>query len=106
MIIIALSPTSKSQCFSLALTGGVIKPKKIIQNLIIKIELYDGEVLLFTEEKNIKSIHIKSKSNLQIFETTFLKYYTANFNSKEYYIIPEFFDNFKTVESNLNLGSN
>lgn len=91
--------------FFIVFQSSIIKPKNIVKNLIIKIELNETDIIFFTEDKSIKSKQLKPKSNLQIFETTFQKYYTINSNSKEYFIFPEFFDNFKIIEHNINLGA-
>jgi hypothetical protein len=87
----------------IAIKKGISEPKKFVNNLIIKIELHQEEVLLISKEGPISSNEIKLKKNLQLFETTFHKYYIVYFNNIEYYIIPEFFDNFENMEKKLNL---
>ena len=83
---------------------GVINPKKFVRNLIIKMEFEDGDLFFFTEEESIKSLNFKLQRNLQIFESTFEDCYIVNFKSKEYYLIPDFFENFELVKNQFHCG--
>ena len=91
--------------FFIGLYNAAIKPKRILKNIIVKIEINGDNNIFYSSTNSFKSSKIKRKNNLHIFNVSFLEYYTELFKSDEYYIIPEFFDNFKTVENNLNLDA-
>lgn len=85
----------------IALFSGAIKPQKVAQGIIVKIEWNQDQILVYTEDICLSLKKVESKRNLQVFDKMFLKYYSVFVDSKEYYIIPEFFDDFEMFEKRL-----
>jgi hypothetical protein len=92
--------------FLIGLYNAAIKPKKIIANIITKIEIHHDRYMFHTSTNSFESTIVKRKHNLTVFNLCFSEYYTVFFNSEEYLLFPEFFDNFKSIREELNLEFN
>jgi hypothetical protein len=92
--------------FFIGLYNAAIKPNKILKNIINKINIDDDKIIFYSTSSIFKPSIPKRKGNLNVFNVTFLEYYTEKFNSEEYYLIPDFFDDFNIIETKLKLSSN
>jgi hypothetical protein len=75
------------------------EPKKILKYLITNIEFTEKEILYSNGNVVFLPDKIQKRNGLQIFETIIYKYYILEFNSRKYYLIPDFFDDFNSIEN-------
>lgn len=92
--------------FFIGFYSAAIKPRRLIRNIVRKIQFEGSNIVIYSEDGMFSSTKIIRKRNLHVFNVIFLEYYSEKFGTEEYYIIPEFFDDFKDLEINLALFSN
>lgn len=77
------------------------EPKKIIESLIDRIEFTENDTYYFSGESIIVPNKVYENYGLQIFDTKIEKCYIIESESKKYYLIPDFFDDFTLIENRI-----
>lgn len=83
---------------------GVIKPRKIIKNLVNVVESNPNGLTFYSEKGAINSNRIERKRHLQVFQSSFNYYFVFTIGKDKYYLIPEFFDDFKLFEDRIKVN--
>lgn len=74
----------------------VFKPNYILKNLIRKISFEDNRFIFHNELTSFTPERIEKKFGFNLYNTNANIYYILYFDSKKYYLVPDFYDEFNS----------